>query len=90
MRIILNFKTCSEACKAYQESCPCTDCKNWIDYEEDLNCANISIEKNGTMTLEEIGKRLGLTLVRIKQIEQEALVKLKKRIIAKNDFDDTI
>jgi DNA-directed RNA polymerase sigma subunit (sigma70/sigma32) len=55
-----------------------------------LNCSVIAADKNGPMTLEEIGKRLGLTLVRVKQIEEEALVKLKKRIIAKNDFYDTI
>ena len=36
-----------------------------------------------------IGKRLNLTLVRIKQIEEEALVKLKKRII-KNESQHTI
>lgn len=41
------------------------------------------------MTLEEIGKRMNLTLVRIKQIEQDALIKLKKRIM-KNDLEDTI
>lgn len=85
----MKIDSCVEACKIYEESCPCTDCKNWIDYEEDLNCANISIEKNGMMTLEEIGKRLNLTLVRIKQIEQEALVTLKKRII-KNEGQHTI
>jgi DNA-directed RNA polymerase sigma subunit (sigma70/sigma32) len=31
------------------------------------------------MTLDEISKRLGLSLVRIKQIEQVALNKVKKR-----------
>jgi hypothetical protein len=90
MRIILSFNNCTDACREYNEPCPCETCKHWINYEDDLNCSVIAADKNGPMTLEEIGKRLGLTLVRVKQIEEEALVKLKKRIIAKNDFYDTI
>jgi hypothetical protein len=31
------------------------------------------------MTLDEISKRLGMSLVRVKQIEKAALIKLKKR-----------
>ncbi len=81
--------SCVETCKQYEEPCPCESCKHWINFEEDLNCANIASQKNGPMTLEEIGKRMNLTLVRIKQIEQDALIKLKKRIM-KNDLEDTI
>lgn len=71
---------CVETCQKYKEPCPCTDCKNWIDYEDDLNCTNVAA-MNGPMTLDEIGKRLGITLVRVKQIEEEAMDKLKKRLI---------
>jgi len=51
-----------------------------MEYESDLNCSIIAAETNGPMTLEQISERMGMTLVRIKQIQDRALVKLKKRI----------
>ena len=55
-------------------------CRNWIDYPEDNNCVLESVRKNGSMTLAEIAKRLGISLVRVSQIEKQALAKLLKRI----------
>lgn len=55
-----------------------------IDYPEDNNCIYTAIEKHGAMTLEQVAKRLGISLVRVSQIEKQALKKLAKRI--KNDF----
>jgi hypothetical protein len=55
-------------------------CRCWIDYPEDDNCINVAIEKHGAMTLEQIAKRIGVSLVRISQIEKQALNKLYKRI----------
>ena len=52
----------------------------WIDYPEDENCIHVAIAKNGAMTLEEVAKRIGVSLVRISQIEKQALKKLNKRI----------
>mgnify|MGYP003121069384 FL=1 len=52
----------------------------WIDYPEDDNCALKSIEKHGAMTLEQVAKRLGISIVRVSQIEKAALNKLSKRI----------
>ena len=37
--------------------------------------------EHGTLTLAETAKRMGLSLSRVKQIEQQALEKLKKRKI---------
>jgi hypothetical protein len=50
----------------------------WIDYEEDNNCTAIAVEKNGSMSLREIADRMGVSFVRIKQVEDKALVKLRK------------
>ena len=63
-----------------QNESPCCiqGCRNWIDYKEDLNCCLISVEKHGQMTLMEVAKRLGVSHVRIKQIQDKALIKLKK------------
>ena len=55
-------------------------CRCWIDFPEDDNCINVAIEKHGPMTLEQVAKRLGISLVRVSQIEKQALNKLSKRI----------
>tara|TARA_B100000927_G_C16272704_1_gene392188 strand:- start:252 stop:506 length:255 start_codon:yes stop_codon:yes gene_type:complete len=65
---------------------PCTkeNCRYWIDYPEDGNCALTAVKNNGAMTLDECAKRLGISLVRVSQIEKQAIRKLFKRI--KSDF----
>ncbi len=61
--------------------CDCEDKERcWIDYPEDNNCIHYAIHKHGSMTLEQIAKRLGISLVRVSQIEKSALKKLSKRI----------
>lgn len=77
------YKTCVEACKTLEVSCPNQDCRNWVDYEEDNNCALISIDKNDKMTLRDVAKRLKCSFVRVKQIEEEALEKMNFRMAAK-------
>jgi hypothetical protein len=80
----MNFKTCSEACKKLETSCPNTECRYWIDYEEDLNCTHVAVENNGNMTLREVSKRVGCSFVRVKQIEEEVLVKIGGEIKKRN------
>ena len=81
---IFNFKTCVEACTKLEEPCPNTDCRNWIDYEDDLNCAKICANNNGELTLREVSKRLKCSFVRVKQIEESVLKKLKSEIKNEN------
>ena len=69
---------CAKRCSDLEVACPVSDCRQWIDYEEDLNCVEIAIKKNGAMKLKDIGDRLHLTPARIQQIEKSALAKLKK------------
>tara|TARA_Y100001937_G_scaffold9813_1_gene12063 strand:- start:221 stop:445 length:225 start_codon:yes stop_codon:yes gene_type:complete len=68
----MNNEKC-EHCNGERSRC-------WIDYPEDENCIHVAIAKNGAMTLEEVAKRIGVSLVRISQIEKQALKKLNKRI----------
>jgi|TARA_R110000787_G_scaffold240530_1_gene346758 hypothetical protein len=77
------IKQCAQLCKDKKVSCPNTDCKMWIDFEEDLNCANISVVKHGSMTLRQVAEREHLSFVRIQQIEKRVLKKLKARLINK-------
>jgi DNA-directed RNA polymerase sigma subunit (sigma70/sigma32) len=55
-----------------------TDCRQWISYADDLNCTLIAVDKHGKMTLREVSERLGVSFVRIKQIQDKALLKASK------------
>ena len=72
---------CVESCKRHGVSCPNSECKHWMHYEEDLNCALVAVDKHERgLTLREIGERLGISFVRVCQIEKGAVKKLKKRL----------
>jgi predicted Zn-dependent protease len=71
---------CSKECMRDKKSCKKEECRMWIDYEGDQNCSLVSIYQNGSMTLEEVAKRMHISLVRVSQIEKQALKKLYKRI----------
>ena len=71
-----SLKKCCEACQENEVSCPVKECKHWIDYEDDLNCTLIAVEEHGRLTLRETADRLGISFVRVKQIEDKALKKL--------------
>ena len=62
------------------KNCDKTECGMFIDYEQDNNCSLVAIYHNGPMTLDEVSKRLNISLVRVSQIEKEAMKKLSKRI----------
>lgn len=72
--------SCSKECMRDKKSCSKGECRMWIDYETDQNCSLVSIYQNGKMTLEEVAKRMHISLVRVSQIEKEAMKKLSKRI----------
>ena len=60
---------CYDKCKKKKKSCTQTDCRLWIDYPEDYNCTEISVQRNDKLVFREIGDRLKLTPSRVKQIE---------------------
>lgn len=77
------MRSCSDACKKYKVSCPVENnsCRFWIDYEKDLNCTLISIDEiDRPMTLREVAERMGVSHVRIDQIERQATKKLTKKL----------
>lgn len=78
----VDVPSCAKECIRDRKSCGQINCRKWIDYEEDLNCCLISIKKNngGPLTLQEVGKRLKLSFVRIRQIEVKAIEKLSKLV----------
>jgi DNA-directed RNA polymerase specialized sigma subunit len=78
------MKICAEVCNKNNKCCDKKECRMWIDYEEDLNCTEIAVKKNGAMTLKEVGRRLGVSYVRVSQLEKDALNKVQK-----NSFNKT-
>ena len=71
------MRQCSLTCIDNNHKCPLKECKHWIDYKEDLNCVLIAVEKNGPMSLREVADRLDISFVRVKQIQDQALVKMQ-------------
>ena len=71
---------CYEICQNSKITCKQKDCRCWMDYEKDLNCTIVAVRRHGSLTLREIGERLSLSFVRIKQIQDKALKKLSKRL----------
>ena len=72
------LRACSRKCVELDTECPVTDCRLWIDYPDEKNCSLISINEHDSMTLREIGERLGISFARVKQIEQKALAKIRR------------
>jgi len=78
------MKKCAIECYLARVGCLNQECRLHIEYEEDLNCTLIALEKHGPMTLEEIGKRHHVSTVRAKQILDATLAKLKKTLLKEN------
>ena len=77
-KLAKNIPECAKKCLELGVSCPVKDCRDWIDYKDDSNCASIAIARNGNMTLREIADRLHVSFVRVKQIEDKTLEKLQR------------
>lgn len=77
----MDYLGCTDQCRKDKKPCSKEACRHWMNYTDDLNCSLIAAEDHGPMTLEDISKRLDLTLVRVKQIQDEAMIKMKKRIL---------
>ena len=78
MKQVDGLLQCSRLCKEHHIACPQQECRLWIDYKGEYNCSLISIYENGRLTLREVADRLHVSFARVKQIETEALKKLKK------------
>lgn len=74
------MKECSKICVKANIACPNSDCRQYINYEEDLNCTLVAVHKHGPMTLREIAPRMGVSFPRVKQIEDQAKKKLSNKL----------
>ena len=78
------MRDCAKICYIARTACDQDGCRLHIDFEEDLNCTVIAVKKHGPMTLEQIGIRHGVSIVRAKQLVDGALLKLKKTLSNEN------
>ena len=72
------MRECAKRCEELNTSCPCGDCRLWIDHEEDFNCTLHAVKNNhtGELTLREVADRMGISFVRVKQIQDQAARKV--------------
>ena len=70
------MKKCLEKCIELSVTCPAQDCRYWMDHPSDNNCVLDTVNKYGDLTLRETSERLGISYVRVKQIEDKALKKI--------------
>jgi hypothetical protein len=78
------MRNCAKECFLTKTNCENRECRLFIEYEEDLNCTILAVNKHGPMTLEEIGRRHHISTVRAKQILDATLIKLKKTLLRTN------
>lgn len=72
--------TCSLECMNQKANCKNKGCRHWINYKKEHNCSMISIYLHGRMTLKQISERLGISIARVKQIEDKALQRIRSVI----------
>jgi predicted XRE-type DNA-binding protein len=76
---------CFEVHEKWQVECDQNNCRNWIDFGDDLNCAVVCARKyDGGLSLREVSERLGVSFPRVSQIEHAAF----KKMMSNKDLDD--
>ena len=80
--------TCFEVHEKWRLECDQTQCRNWMDFGEDLNCAVVCARKHEQgLSLREVADRMGVSFPRISQIEHAAFNKLDAAGVFE-DFED--
>jgi DNA-directed RNA polymerase sigma subunit (sigma70/sigma32) len=80
--------TCFEIHEKWGLPCDQSECRNWMKYSDDLNCAVVCARKHDNgLSLREVAERMGVSFPRISQIEHAAFQKLQAAGVFK-DFED--
>ena len=80
---------CYEVHEKWQVSCDQSQCRNWMDFEGDLNCTMVCARKYPAgLRLREVAERMQVSFPRISQIEHGAFKKLQDMGIIKQLEDD--
>jgi len=81
--------TCFEVHEKWALPCDQTECRNYMTYEGDLNCAIVCARKyeNG-LSLREVAERMGVSFPRVSQVEHGAFKKLESAGVFKEFIDE--
>ena len=71
------MKKCAQQCVKRNKKCSQEECRLWMNHEKDLNCSLVAIQRHGAMTLYEVADRLEMSYVRVKQIQDVAIKKIR-------------
>ena len=71
---------CFKYNKKNDKKCKKNNCHYWINHKESNNCTIVGAQKENYWTLERIGNLLGVTRMRVCQIEKKAINKIKQKI----------
>ena len=72
---------CLDICRKESKPCENKSCRLWNDYKPELNCTLQTVDINGGLSLRDAASRLGISFVRVKQIEDAALDKLLSALV---------
>ena len=82
---------CFEVHEKWQVECDQTSCRNWMNYEEDLNCAMVCARKYPAgLSLREVADRMGVSFPRVSQIEHGAFKKMKDLGLIQDLVDEQV
>ena len=80
--------TCFEVHERWRLPCDQTECRNFMTFEDDLNCAVVCARKHDNgLSLREVADRMGVSFPRVSQIEHAAFKKLNTAGVLK-DFSN--
>ena len=71
---------CFKYNKKNDKKCKKNTCQYWIKHKESNNCIVIASQKENYWTLERIGDLIGVTRMRVCQIEKKAINKIKQKL----------
>ena len=74
------MRNCMLECIECDRPCVQKECRQWINYDDDLNCTLVSVEKHGNLTLREVADRMQVSFVRVKQIQDQGIEKFTRAI----------
>ena len=75
------MRQCAKTCMMLNKSCEERECRNHIEYKEDLNCVLVAIDNNnGPLTMRQIAPRMGVSFPRIKLVQDQAMKKVRKTL----------
>ncbi len=72
-------ETCFERNKRTRSQCSRRDCRHWISHPGGQNCTLIAASF-GPMTLQQIGEIIGVTRMRVCQLEKKILDEIKSDV----------